>query len=148
MQTFTRGRAVDFREIPIFVEAADAEVQAAVEEFAAHLSRTVLQADSARRARVHLAAVFACNFANRMYALGERIVQDAGLDFGILKPLVAETARKACDAASPADVQTGPAARHDTPTLARHEALLAGDPTLQELYKQISQNIWETSRKR
>ena len=72
----------------------------------------------------------------------------AGLDFGILKPLVAETARKACDAASPADVQTGPAARHDTPTLARHEALLAGDPTLQELYKQISQNIWETSRKR
>ena len=148
MQTFTRGRAVDFREIPIFVEAADADTQTAVEAFATQLSHTVLQADSARRARVHLAAVFACNFANRMYALGERIVQDAGLDFGILKPLIAETARKACDAASPADVQTGPAARHDTPTLARHEALLAGDPTLQELYKQISQNIWETSRKR
>ncbi len=147
MQTFTKGRAVDFREIPIFVEAADAALQADVEAFAGLLSRHVLQADSARRAKVHLAAVFACNFANRMYALGERIVRTAGLDFDILKPLVAETAAKACDAASPADVQTGPAARHDAATLERHMSLLSDDPELQELYQQISKNIWETSRK-
>ena len=147
MQTFTKGRAVDFRAIPIFVEAADAALQADVEAFARHLSQTVLQADSARRAKVHLAAVFACNFANHMYALGERIVRSAGLDFDILKPLVAETAAKACDATSPADVQTGPAARHDATTIERHAALLADDPELLELYQQISKNIWETSRK-
>lgn len=147
MQTFTKGRAVDFRAIPIFVEAADAALQADVEAFARHLSQTVLQADSARRAKVHLAAVFACNFANRMYALGEQIVRTAGLDFDILKPLVAETAAKVCDATSPADVQTGPAVRHDTATLERHAALLADDPELLELYQQISKNIWETSRK-
>lgn len=147
MQTFTRGRAVDFREIPIFVEAADAALQADVEAFARLLSHHVLQADSARRAKVHLAAVFACNFANRMYAFGEWIVRTAGLDFDVLKALVAETAAKACDAASPADVQTGPAARHDAATLERHAALLADDPELQELYRQISKNIWETSRK-
>lgn len=147
MQTFTKGRAVDFRAIPIFVEAADAALQADVEAFARHLSQTVLQADSARRAKVHLAAVFACNFANRMYALGDRIVRSAGLDFNILKPLVAETAAKACDATSPADVQTGPAARHDATTIERHAALLADDPELLELYQQISKNIWETSRK-
>lgn len=147
MQTFTKGRAVDFREIPIFVEAADPDLQAAVEAFARHLSHTVLQADSARRAKVHLAAVFACNFANRMYALGAEIVQTAGLDFDILKPLVAETAAKACDAPSPADVQTGPAVRHDAPTLDRHMALLSGAPDIQDLYEQISKNIWETSRK-
>lgn len=147
MQTFTKGRAVDFREIPIFVEAADAALQADVEAFAGLLSHHVLQADSARRAKVHLAAVFACNFANRMYALGEQIVRTAGLDFDILKPLVSETAAKACDAASPADVQTGPAARHDAATLERHMALLSDAPSLQELYQQISKNIWETSRK-
>ena len=147
MQTFTKGRAVDFRAIPIFVEAADAALQADVEAFARHLSQTVLQADSARRAKVHLAAIFACNFANHMYALGERIVRTAGLDFDILKPLVAETAAKACDATSPADVQTGPAARHDATTIERHAALLADDPELLELYQQISKNIWETSRK-
>lgn len=147
MQTFTKGRTVDFREIPIFVEAANAALQADVEDFARLLSHHVLQADSARRAKVHLAAVFACNFANRMYALGERIVRTAGLDFDVLKALVAETAAKACDAASPADVQTGPAARHDAATPERHAALLADDPELQELYRQISKNIWETSRK-
>lgn len=147
MQTFTKGRTVDFRAIPIFVEAADASLQAAVEAFAGLLSHHVLQADSARRAKVHLAAVFACNFANRMYALGEQIVRTAGLDFDILKPLVSETAAKACDAASPADVQTGPAARHDAATLEHHMALLSDAPALQELYQQISKNIWETSRK-
>lgn len=147
MQTFTRGRAVDFREIPIFIEGSDADVQAAVEAFAGHLSRTVVQADTAQRGQVHLAAVFACNFANRMYALGERIVRRAGLDFDVLKPLIAETAAKACGSRSPADVQTGPAVRHDRPTLERHAALLADDADLQELYRHISKNIWETSRK-
>ena len=108
----------------------------------------MLWADSAQRARVHLAAVFACNFANHMYALGEEVVRRAGLDFGVLKPLIAETAAKACDARSPRDVQTGPAVRNDTVTQERHLALLDGDPTLQEIYTQISKNIWQTSRKR
>ena len=82
-----------------------------------------------------------------MYALSERIARDAGLDFGVLKPLVTETAAKARDARSPLDVQTGPAARHDAATLERHLALLADDPEMQELYSKISQNIWETSKR-
>lgn len=51
-----------------------------------------------------------------MYAVGEGIVRSAGLPFDVLKPLLAETAAKALDAASPADVQTGPAVRNDLPT--------------------------------
>ena len=147
MQTFTRGREVDFGEIPVFIEASSPALCDELEAFARRLSRTVIRSDSAQRAKVHLAAVFACNFANRMYALGERIVRDAGLDFGVLKPLVTETAAKARDARSPLDVQTGPAARHDAATLERHLALLADDPEMQELYSKISQNIWETSKR-
>ena len=148
MQTFTKGRPVDFSVIPIFLETADPGFRAELESLARELSRTVIWADSAQRARVHLAAVFACNFANHMYALGEETVRRAGLDFGVLKPLIAETAAKACDARSPRDVQTGPAVRNDTATQERHRALLDGDPTLQEIYTQISENIWQTSRKR
>ena len=147
MQTFTRGREVDFGEIPVFIEASSPALCDELEAFARRLSRTVIRSDSAQRAKVHLAAVFACNFANRMYALGERIARDAGLDFGVLKPLVTETAAKARDARSPLDVQTGPAARHDAATLERHLALLADDPEMQELYSKISQNIWETSKR-
>ena len=147
MQTFTRGRKVDFGEIPIFIEASSPALCDELEAFARRLSRTVIRSDSAQRAKMHLAAVFACNFANRMYALGERIARAAGLDFGVLKPLVTETAAKARDARSPLDVQTGPAARHDAATLERHLALLADDPEMQELYSKISQNIWETSKR-
>lgn len=63
------------------------------------------------------------------------------------KPLLAETAAKALDAASPADVQTGPAVRNDLHTMARHRALLAADPRLENIYSIISNNIWETSKK-
>ena len=81
-----------------------------------------------------------------MYTLGEEIARSAGLDFDVLRALVAETAAKACDAASPRDVQTGPAVRGDRTTQERHEALIA-DSRMKEIYQTISQNIWETSRK-
>ena len=146
MQTFTKGRAVDFRPIPIFLEASTPELLAELEEVAQRLSDRVIPADSERRSKIHLAAVFACNFANHMYTLGEEIARSAGLDFDVLRALVAETAAKACDAASPRDVQTGPAVRGDRTTQERHEALIA-DPRMKEIYQTISQNIWETSRK-
>lgn len=147
MQTFTRGRDVDFSEIPIFIETALPELRPRMETFAGRLSRRVIYAGSEQRAKVHLAAVFACNFANHMYALGERIAARAGLSFEVLKPLVAETAAKALAAAHPAEVQTGPAVRNDFTTKARHAELLAGDPALKNIYATISQSIWETSRK-
>lgn len=147
LQTFTRGRAVDFRQIPVFIETSSGALHPAVEAFARRLSDRVVYADSERRARLHLAAVFACNFANAMYAAGDRILHDAGLDFGLLKPLIAETAAKACAAASPAGVQTGPAVRGDRTTQQRHTEMLADRPELKELYETISNYIWETSKR-
>ena len=147
LQTFTKGREVDFSQIPVFLETDDETLRPELEAFARRLSRTVIWADSACRAKAHLAAVFACNFANHMYAVGERIVRGAGLDFDVLKPLIAETAAKACDARSPLDVQTGPAVRNDFATKARHGDLLAFDLRLKNIYSTISQSIWETSKK-
>ena len=147
MQTFTKGREVNFPVIPIFLETPSAELRPELEAFARKLSGAVIWATSEQRAKVHLAAVFACNFANHMYAVGERIVHDAGLDFDVLKPLIAETAAKACDARSPLDVQTGPAVRNDFATKARHSDLLSFDLRLKNIYSTISQSIWETSKK-
>ena len=147
LQTFTAGRAVDFGEIPVFLEVADPADAPALEAFARRLTRTVHWLDSQQRARMHLAGVFACNFVNAMYTAGEEVVRQAGLDFGVLKPLLAETAAKAAAAATPRAVQTGPAVRGDRATQERHEALLAADPQLQTLYRIISKQIWETSKK-
>ena len=77
LQTFTKGRSVYFSQIPLFLETDDESLRPALEAFARRLSHTVVWADSACRAKVHLAAVFACNFVNHMYAVGEGIVRSA-----------------------------------------------------------------------
>lgn len=146
-QTFTQGRAVDFADIPIFIEASDSALQTALECFAHGLSHTVLFADSAMRARIHLSGVFACNFANHLFACGEQTLRQAGLSYDLLRPLIRETTAKALAADHPADVQTGPAVRGDCATQEQHCALLASDPTLETIYQTISQHIWEISKK-
>ena len=147
-QTFTAGREVDFTRIPVFIEGSDEATAAALEAFAGRLSRSVARADSATRRKIHLAGVFACNFANHMFTIGNMIMRDTGLDFGTLRPLIAETAAKALAAADPAAVQTGPAVRGDLDSQRRHLALLAESaPELSEIYELISKSIWEISRK-
>ena len=121
-QTFTKGREVDFSEIPILVETASPDLRGEVEAFARCLSRTVLYADSALRGQVHLAGVFACNFANHLFELGGEVLRRAGVSADLLRPLIAETTAKALAAARPAAVQTGPAVRGDLPTQERHPA--------------------------
>lgn len=146
-QTFTAGRAVDFTEIPIFIEAGDESTASALEEFAGLLSRRVARADSQMRRRIHLAGVFACNFANCMFGIGSDIVHEAGFGFDILRPLIAETTAKAIAAREPREVQTGPAVRGDEASQRRHLELLADEVQLTEIYKLISNCIWETSKR-
>lgn len=147
LQTFTKGRNVNFAEIPIFVEGNDEAFTSELEIFARKLSRTIYRTDSAQRVRLHLAAVFACNFVNHLYALGGEVLHGTGLPFDVLKPLITETAAKAVDSGDPLQVQTGPAIRGDQPTQQRHEALLADDPKLRQIYELLSQDIWEISKK-
>ena len=65
----------------------------------------------------------------------------------VLRPLIAETTAKALSADRAADVQTGPARRGDFSTQERHLNMLADRPDLQQIYQNISHNIWETSKK-
>ena len=148
LQTFTAGRRVDFAEIPLFVEASSEELLAEVKAFASQLSRTVIEADSPMRSRAHLSGVVVCNFVNHLYALGAGIVQEVGLPFSTIVPLITETARKAVESGNPSAVQTGPAKRNDRVTIDRHLGMLAEAPELQDIYKKLSQNIWKETSKR
>lgn len=147
-QTFTAGRRIDFGEIPIFYEGSDEEVGRTVAELAGRLSRKVYAADSEQRRRVHLAGVFANNFANALFGIGAHILREAGLPEELLRPLLLETAAKAASAADPAEVQTGPAVRGDAEVQRAHLALLDGRVRLQNIYKTLSEEIWQISRKR
>ena len=79
--------------------------------------------DSDKRKILHLAAVFACNFANHCEAIAEKILQDNGIDFDVMKPLIKETFDKILTT-SPKLAQTGPAIRNDKNVMQMHAELI------------------------
>jgi predicted short-subunit dehydrogenase-like oxidoreductase (DUF2520 family) len=145
-QTFSVGRKVDFKKGYIFVEGATEHAIQTVEEAAHALTTNVLPADSARRAVIHLSGVFACNFANAMYANAAEVLAKEGLPFDIVAPVIEETAQKVIEVLNPATTQTGPARRGDSETLERHRKMLANEPQKRELYDKISEDICERTK--
>lgn len=149
LQTFSEGRPVDFSKVPIFIEYAAPHAGKVIRRFAESVSANVYEADSRLRAKLHTAAVFACNFTNIMYSISARMAREEGLPFDIFKPLIEETAAKAAASDDPATIQTGPAVRGDTATLERHLELLRGEAKeeYEEIYRLLTKAIWEISRK-
>lgn len=147
LQSFTAGRSLDLHGVPFFIEGSSDRAVESLRDLGDALSGRVIEIRSEERKRLHLAAVFVSNFANHMFALGENLLEEYGLSAEWIKPLMRETADKALQASSAATVQTGPARRNDLETQRKHLELLQDRPRMQQLYKMISQSIWETSKK-
>lgn len=147
LQSFSAGRHISLGDVPIFVEADNDEVRDMLLSFARKLSSEVDYADSERRRTIHLAGVFVNNFANHLFALGADIVEEEGMRYDILKPLIRETADKATSVDEPEKVQTGPAVRGDRAVTDKHIAMLQKSERRQNIYKEITNSIWETSKK-
>ena len=139
MQTFSRKRTLDFSDIPMFVEASDESVLCDVRKLALSLGEHVRELSSEHRLRLHMAAVFSCNFANHCMALADEEMQAAGLDFRLLMPLIRETVGK-LEQLSPLEAQTGPAVRGDVKVMRKHEGMLQRHQT-QRLYRELSESI-------
>lgn len=143
LQTFSKQKNLDFKQVPLCIEAKDQETLDTLKSIAQMLSPLVYEVNSEKRRILHLAAVFACNFVNHLYALSKEILQKNDLDFEILRPLIMETAVKVQDA-FPADVQTGPAIRNDEQTIIKHKELLKDMPQLEDIYETLSKSIKKT----
>jgi predicted short-subunit dehydrogenase-like oxidoreductase (DUF2520 family) len=140
LQTFTKGRPLDYSQIPFLIEANTPGNLSLIHHIASSVSHRVIEADSTQRMYVHLAAIFASNFSNHMYTLAEKLAVEYKMPFDLLKPLIAETALKAMDM-SPQKAQTGPAVRGNTRVIEKHLELLRDHPRLQEMYRMISKDI-------
>ena len=140
LQSFSPGREIDWSTVPLCVEASVLGAEATLLDLAGSLSQHVLRLGSAQRLKLHVAAVFANNFTNHLLGVADALLAEADLPAALLAPLVRETVNKALDN-RPFSVQTGPAVRHDAPTLAAHEAALAAHPQWQELYGQLTASI-------
>lgn len=144
LMTFSRQRGVNFRHIPIFVEANDETTCNAVENLAQQLSDSVHRISSDQRRLLHLAAVFACNFTNCCYSMASQILNDAHIPFDVVLPLVDETAAKVHEL-SPLEAQTGPAIRYDRNVMDSQLELLSPHSEMQDAYRILSDYIHKMS---
>lgn len=139
LQTFSKNKTVNFTEIPICLETENAEEYQIIAKLAKSISNSVHQIDGKQRKALHVSAVFACNFVNHLYEIGNEICVENNIPFEILQPLIEETAQK-IKTLSPAAAQTGPAVRHDTKTIEKHIDFLTDD-NRKELYKILTKSI-------
>lgn len=146
LQTFSKNQKVDFKNIPICVEAENKKDEIVLQNLGEKISETVAIITSEERKTLHLAAVFVNNFVNYMYHIGNTILEDKDISFDLLKPLISETAKKATNT-SPKNAQTGPAKRKDILTIKKHLHLLQNSP-YKEIYEQLSQSISEEYHKK
>ena len=140
MQSFSKERLVDFRQLPIFIEGCDERTLTVAGSLAHSVSQEVRTLSSEDRRYLHLAAVFACNFTNHCYALAAQVLERHGLPFNVMLPLIDETAEKVHQMA-PIKAQTGPAVRYDVNVIRAQMELLAEMPEAQRIYEQMSESI-------
>ncbi len=145
LQTFTKGKPVEFGSIPICIEAEARESLEILRRLSESISENVHHIDSEQRKKLHLAAVFVNNFTNYLYSVGEELCLEEGLSFDLLKPLILETADK-IRTVSPKEAQTGPARRKDTKSMENHLKLLNKKEHI-TLYKLLSQAIKQAHEK-
>jgi predicted short-subunit dehydrogenase-like oxidoreductase (DUF2520 family) len=145
LQTFSKDKDIDFSEVPIFVEGNNTAVTDTLFELAKSLTNKPFVATSFQRIRLHIAAVFACNFSNYFYTLASDILKSESIPFDIFHPLIQETASK-IQTLTPVDAQTGPARRNDTDTMQKHLEMIE-DEDLKKIYSDLSARISERYKK-
>lgn len=146
LQTFSKQTEVNFKEIPICIETSVAEDLPVLKQLAHSISEKVFEISSEQRKKLHLAAVFACNFSNYMYSIAEDLCNQNEVPFEVLSALIKETAQKAT-LHSPKSVQTGPAKRNDQDTIKQHLAQL-NNADYKEIYKLLTQSIIQQDGKK
>ncbi len=150
LQTYSQGdndTLKEFKKNPVFIEAKGEKAWEVLREIAASLSDTVVETDLQKRMLAHLAAVFACNFVNHMYAQSELLCKNEKIDFRLLLPLIEKTALRT-KSQPPFQAQTGPAFRNDSVTIEHHLEILSAYPGLKELYTSVTNSIFAMYKKK
>ena len=138
--------ATDIPPIPFFVEGNTEATLQQITEFAATFALRVVPATETDRLHYHVAAVFASNFTNHLFAIAEAYCRSEKIDFNNLLPMINEVTLRA-NHNSPRDVQTGPAVREDIFTINRHLEALASLADIKYLYLKLSESILKLHQK-
>ncbi|AZQ65396.1 DUF2520 domain-containing protein [Flammeovirga pectinis] len=142
LQTFSFDKTVDFSQIPVCIDATTKGALDRLAELAHRLTPKVFHLTNEERKKLHISAVFACNFTNYLMEVSSQMADEAGMAFQDLKHLVDETIEKAFTLEAPIDGQTGPAIRKDIKTIKRHqESLTTTHPNFLPIYQMMTDAI-------
>lgn len=138
LQTMSMNMEVDWSRVPMFVEGSSADVEQKIADIARNLTDSVRHLDSDHRASLHAAAVIGCNMAVYLWSLSAKVMENSGLDFELMRPLLEVTLERT-KSLSPIEAMTGPARRGDVKTIMKHLASLP--PEVASTYRTLSESI-------
>lgn len=126
------------------IDAPSAPVRRRLAALAAALGLEAARVKPGEHARYHAGAVVSANLAVALLDEGIRLLADAGVEPDVarrgLARLLESTARAAIARPLP-EMLTGPVARGDAGTVARHLEVMADDPALRDLYRALSRRL-------
>lgn len=140
LQTLTKDYDIDFKSVPVLINASNTEVKDKLLCFARKMSDVVIECSDEDRRYIHMNAVYVSNFVNVMLQIGEKLLKEKALDVSILEPLVKETVNKAFSMGAEKAL-TGPARRGDVETINKHLELLKNNEEEKEIYKLLTNYI-------
>lgn len=140
LQTFTKEVAMNKADTPVFIEGSDPLAYSTLYEIASSFTNKIFDADSEKRKKLHIAAVFACNFSNALIGIADNILKKEGYDYSVLLPLISQTIDK-LKSTNPKKAQTGPASRGDGKIIESHLKYLSKDSELSNIYQVLSDYI-------
>ncbi|APG59435.1 Rossmann-like and DUF2520 domain-containing protein [Christiangramia salexigens] len=145
LQSFSKDKPVNFKKIPICIEANNTANLKRLKEIAHQISDQVFEVDSEQRKALHLSAVFVNNFTNHLFTIASDYCEENELPFNILLPLIRETVAK-IDTLPPYSAQTGPALRNDQKTISAHLEML--NPDRKKIYTILTESIQKVHGKK
>lgn len=145
LQAFPADAGVErFRGIYAGIEAADASLTSELEELTRALGAVPFSLQGVDRAAYHAAAVFASNYLVALHAAAAAVWQRAGLDMATARSALAPLTLGAAQAISERELAaalTGPVARGDIASVARHLEVLRGDLAHAALYRALAREL-------
>lgn len=147
VQSFSKNETESLTPIPICVEGNDKKMEDLLISLASSVSGRVYSMDSEKRKALHVASVFANNFANQMFQIAHEILKEHQISFEIIRPLIAKTSSKIKNEL-PINTQTGPAMRKDEKLIKNHLTYLKQHPDYEELYHLVTKAIVKSHQKK
>ncbi|GBL34964.1 hypothetical protein EMGBS15_05590 [Filimonas sp.] len=140
MYSINKNHLPERKNIPLIINASNETTLEIIRTLSACISTSVHSLSDDQKLRAHLAAVFANNFSNHMFTIGQDILQEEQLSFELLIPLIENTVEK-LTYTSPDKLQTGPAVRNDESTIAKHLSLLKDHDDFKKIYTLLTDSI-------